>query len=54
MAEQAVDKLKGKSAVMRCGVAEEPVVVMKFRPAKPGDGVEDKTEMTGRPTTGSR
>ena len=31
---------------MRCEVADEPVVVMKSRPVKPGNGVEDKTEMT--------
>ena len=28
---------------MRCEVADEPVVVMKFLPMKPGNGVEDKT-----------
>ena len=33
---------------MRCEVADEPVVVMKSRPVKPGNGVEDKTEMTRR------
>lgn len=32
--------------VMRCKVADEPVVVMKSRPVKPGNGVEDKIEMT--------
>lgn len=31
---------------MRCKVADEPVVVMKFRPVKPGNGVEDKIETT--------
>ena len=31
---------------MRCGVSDEPIVVMKSRPVKPGNGVEDKTEMT--------
>lgn len=31
---------------MRCKVADEPVVVMKSRPVKPGNGVEDKTETT--------
>lgn len=30
---------------MRCGVADEPVVVMKSRPKKPSNGVEEKTEM---------
>ena len=54
MAEQVADKPKGKSAAKQCGVADEPVVVMKFRPLKPGDGVEDKTEMTGRATSGGR
>lgn len=33
---------------MRCGVSDEPIVVMKSRPVKPGNGVEDKTEMTRR------
>lgn len=31
---------------MVCRVADEPVVVMKFPPAKPGNGVEEKTETT--------
>lgn len=31
---------------MRCGVSDEPIVVMKSRPVKPGNGVEEKTEMT--------
>lgn len=31
--------------VTRCQVAYEPVVVMKSRPVKPGNGVEGKTEM---------
>ena len=31
---------------MRCEVADEPVVVMKSWPVKPGNGVEDKTETT--------
>lgn len=31
---------------MLCRVADEPVVVSKFPPEKPGNGVEDKTEMT--------
>ena len=31
---------------MRCEVADESVVVMKFRPEKPGNSVEDKTGMT--------
>ena len=31
---------------MTCRVADEPVVVMKSRPVKPGNSVEDKTGMT--------
>ena len=31
---------------MRCEVADEPVVVMKSRPVKPGNGVEEKTGTT--------
>jgi len=31
---------------MQCEVADESVVVMKFRPVKPGNSVEDKTGMT--------
>lgn len=27
-----------------CKVADEPVVVLKFQPVKPGNSVEDKTE----------
>ena len=29
-----------------CEVADEPVVVIKFRPVKASNGVEDKTGMT--------
>ena len=29
-----------------CEVADEPVVVMKSQPVKPGNSVEDKTETT--------
>jgi len=29
-----------------CEVADEPVVVSKFRPVKASNGVEDKTGMT--------
>jgi hypothetical protein len=29
-----------------CEVADEPVVVMKFRPKKAGNSLEDKTETT--------
>jgi len=31
---------------MRCKVADESVVVKKFRPEKPGNRVEEKTGMT--------
>jgi hypothetical protein len=31
---------------MTCRVADEPVVVMKSRPVKPGNSVEGKTGMT--------
>jgi hypothetical protein len=31
---------------MRCEVADDPVVVLKFRPMKAGNSVEDKTGMT--------
>jgi|MDSY01.1.fsa_nt_gb hypothetical protein len=31
---------------MQCGVSDEPIVVMKTRPMKPGNGVEEKTELT--------
>ena len=34
---------------MRCEVTDEPVVVMKSRPMKPGNGVEEKTKTTRRP-----
>lgn len=30
---------------MLCRVADEPVVVLKSLPEKPGNGVEDKTKM---------
>lgn len=29
-----------------CELADEPVVVMKFQPVKPGNSVEDKTGTT--------
>lgn len=32
--------------MMSCEVADEPVVVLKFRPMKAGNSVEEKTEMT--------
>ena len=31
---------------MRCEVADEPVLVLKSRPVKPGNGMEEKTEAT--------
>jgi hypothetical protein len=31
---------------MRCEVAEDSVVVLKSRPVKPGNGVEEKTRTT--------
>ena len=40
------DKRQLKENTMRCEVADEPVVVKKSRPVKPGNSVEDKTEMT--------
>lgn len=40
------DKRQLKSDKTLCRVADEPVVVLKFPPVKPGNGVEDKTEMT--------
>jgi len=40
------DEKRFKKGRMPCRVADEPVVVMKFPPMKPGNGVEDKTEMT--------
>jgi hypothetical protein len=39
---------------MRCEVADDPVVVKKFRPMKAGNSLEEKTETTGCPgTTGA-
>lgn len=35
-----------QAEVTGCEVADEPVVVRKFRPVKPGNSVEDKTGMT--------
>ncbi|MBF0203302.1 MAG: hypothetical protein HQK67_03085 [Desulfamplus sp.] len=40
------DKKRFKKGKMLCRVADDPVVVLKFLPEKPGNGVEDKTEMT--------
>ncbi len=35
---------------MRCEVADDSVVVMKSRPVKAGNSLEDKTGMTCRPS----
>jgi len=35
-----------KKELTRCEVADEPVVVSKSRPEKPGNRVEEKTAMT--------
>jgi hypothetical protein len=40
------DERKLEEGEMLCRVADEPVVVMKFPPEKPGNGVEEKTETT--------
>ena len=40
------NKRKLKAGEMLCRVADESVVVLKFPPTKPGNGVEGKTEMT--------
>jgi len=40
------DEKRFKKGETLCRVADEPVVVLKFPPVKPGNGVEDKTEMT--------
>lgn len=39
---------------MRCEVADDPVVVMKSRPVKPGNGVEGKTKTTRWSLPGGR
>jgi len=36
-----------QAEVMGCEVTDEPVVVRKSRPMKPGNSVEGKTGMTG-------
>ena len=46
-------KKRLKKPRMRCGVADDPVVVLKFQPEKHGDGVEDKTETTGGISAGA-
>jgi hypothetical protein len=40
------DERRLEEGEMLCRVADEPVVVMKFPPVKPGNGVEEKTETT--------
>ena len=44
---EAQGEIQGGSK--RCEVADDSVVVMKSRPVKPGNSVEDKTGMTQRP-----
>lgn len=39
---------------MRCEVADEPIVVLKLQPMKPGNGVEGKTEVTRRQVRGEK
>jgi hypothetical protein len=43
------DKEKSEDLPKQWEVADDSVVVMKFRPVKPGNSVEDKTGMTRRP-----
>ncbi len=38
--------MKAKDHLMHCRMADESVVVIKFRPMKAGNSLEDKTEMT--------
>lgn len=40
------DKRRLKEGEMFCRVTDEPVVVVKYPPEKPGNGVEDKTDTT--------
>ena len=37
-----------------CEVADEPVVVLKFRPVKAGNSLEEKTGMTRHRVVGGR
>ena len=39
---------KLKNRLMRCEVADDPVVVSKPRPVKAGNSLEDKTVVTSR------
>jgi hypothetical protein len=41
-----LNKRKLKESVMRCEESDDPIVVMKSQPMKPGNGVEGKTETT--------
>ena len=43
-----MDKERSKDVLMQWEVADDSVVVLKFRPVKPGNSVEDKTGMTWR------
>jgi hypothetical protein len=43
------DKRRLKEGETFCRVADEPVVVVKYPPEKPGNGVEDKTDTTCGP-----
>jgi len=43
-----MDKERSKDVLMQWEVADDSVVVLKFRPMKPGNSVEDKTGMTWR------
>lgn len=46
LAEDGPARGNPSSPLMTCRVADEPVVVMKSRPVKPGNSVEEKTGMT--------
>ena len=46
LAEGGTARGDSSSPPMTCRVADEPVVVMKSRPVKPGNSVEGKTGMT--------
>lgn len=40
------NKVKAKNYLMPCRMADESVVVIKFRPMKTGNSMEGKTETT--------
>jgi hypothetical protein len=46
LAEDGLARGNPSNPLMTCRVADEPVVVMKSRPVKPGNSVEVKTGMT--------